>query len=101
MKKMPVVLGALLMAVAVQAGAQPPLPQGLFACHVLTADGRDGLVFVQADSLERAAVVAVGSAAFSTGSQRAATATVIECVPRREATFESDAANAMLEGLVL
>jgi hypothetical protein len=101
MKKTAGFLTVALLTAAGATFAQPPLPQGLFVCHVLTSDEQDGLVFVQADDLERARVVASESAALVAGSQRLPAAAVVECVPQAEAKFRSTAANDLLAGLVL
>jgi len=101
MKKTAGFLIVALLAAAGPALAQSRLPEGLFVCHVLTSDEQDGLVFVQADDLERARMVASESAAFVAGSQPLPAASVVECVPQVEAEFRSAAANELLEGLVL
>ncbi|MEQ8265259.1 hypothetical protein [Pseudohaliea sp.] len=101
MKKTAGFLTVSLLIAAGPALAQPPLPQGLFVCHVLTSGEQDGLVFVQADDIERARVVASESAAFVAGSPPLPAAAVVECVPQAEAGFRSAAANDLLEGLVL
>ncbi|HKK22452.1 MAG TPA: hypothetical protein VJ947_02105 [Pseudohaliea sp.] len=101
MRKTACVFIFALSAVSAAVLAQQPMPDGLFACHVLTSDERDGLVFVQAASAERARQVAGESDALVAGSPRVAAAKVIECVPRVEAEFKSAAANALLENLIL
>ena len=68
MKKTAGFLTVALLASVGPTLAQPPLPQGLFVCHVLTSDEQDGLVFVQADDLERARVVASDGAHLRTSS---------------------------------
>ena len=80
--------------------AKPTMPEGMFACHVVTGDGRDGLVVVQADSRERARIVATGARAFTAGTLPAVAVQVVECLPRRGADFASDAANRLRDRLI-
>lgn len=101
-------ISVLLISLAgvwcLSASAAPPprpLPQGLFACHVVTVDDYDGIVFVQADNRERARVVAEGSEAFVAEGRRMPAHSVIECVRRFAGDFDSPAANTLRDSLVL
>lgn len=82
--------------------AQPlPLPQSNYVCHVVTRDGLDGLVFIQANSIARARIVAAESRAYVRTVAGATAETAVECQLRSGAEFASDAANALLQDIPL
>jgi len=79
---------ALLLPVAVDAGADFAFENGEFACQVDTVDGGKGLVLIQTDSRKKAAEVALGADKALTilGTRSRATA-VVECIRRPDERF--------------
>ena len=72
------------------AGAFAELPQGDYACQVLTQGGNNGLVLVQTDSEQQAIAAARDGKALTVDGNRAEVDRVVECISRRTERF-SDA----------
>lgn len=98
---MTLVLSALLCAVN-SAGAEPrEIPQTRYTCHVVTADGLDGIAFIQANSERQALASVVGARAYIASSSFDTSARAVECVVRGEGRLRSDAARQLLTSLVM
>jgi hypothetical protein len=100
MKKIIGIAGIALATVALQAAAQRPIPQGEYACHVVTVEDTDGVVMVQADNVGEAQEAVLGARAFVGPSTFATASTVVECIPRLRNAFRSDIATRLLRSLV-
>ena len=76
----------VMLTGAANASAAPRLPERLFACHILNAEGEAAIVHVQADNAERARAVARDAPVSGTSSDRSAVqVAVVECIePGRE-----------------
>lgn len=95
-----VVVSTLLMGAAT-AGAAPRLPERVFACHILNGAGETVIVHVQADSVERASIVAgemhlPGESA----DESAAHVDVVECIERAGERFRDKEARRKVDSLL-
>jgi hypothetical protein len=93
---------AALLCVLLAAGAaaqQQPIPQGRFICHAITGEGSEGLVFVLADSEERAEVAARAGRAMLPSERFEPVLDVVECVAQTDGRFRSSAMNELMKSL--
>lgn len=91
---------ALLLGVAA-ASAAPRLPGKVFACHILGGDGEADIVHVQADSAERARIVA-GEIQVSgqSAGERAVRVDVVECIDPARGRFRDKEARQKADSLL-
>lgn len=81
--------------------AQRPIPQGMFACHVMTENRRPGVILVQAESVEDASRGALSGEAWETPDVVGAVVSVIECVAQPTERFQDRDMEALLNALSL
>ena len=63
------------------------MPDGEYACKVVTVGGQLGVVLVQADTKSQAAGAAAGAQAFTFDNGRGTATSVVECIDRRKEQF--------------
>ena len=97
--KRKVVLASLLATVSFASYAQ--LPDGEFACQVLTESGQAGLVLVQADAETDAMKVARTSTAWELGGGKGKAISVVECVAIPDEKFKDTWFNSFYENFEL
>ena len=83
----PAGITAMLLLGLFSLGASAAMPNGEYACKVVTIGGQLGVVLVQADTKELAAGAAVGAQAFTFDNGRGTATSVVECIDRRKEQF--------------
>ena len=83
----PVQIAALLLLGIFSLGASAEMPDGEYACKVVTVGGQFGVVLVQADTKAQAAGAAAGAQAFTFDNGRGTATSVVECIDRSKEQF--------------
>jgi hypothetical protein len=83
----PAGITAMLLLSIISLGASAAMPNGEYACKVVTIGGQLGVVLVQADSKAQAAGAAAGAQAFTFDNGRGTATSVVECIDRRKEQF--------------
>ena len=83
----PAGITAMLLLSIISLGASAAMPDGEYACKVVTVGGQLGVVLVQADSKAQAAGAAAGAQAFTFDNGRGTATSVVECIDRRKEKF--------------
>lgn len=92
-------LSAALVAGLLSVGAQAALPQGQYACQVITKDGGPGLVQVQVDTREEAIAVALRSRARTIDGIMKSSAEVVQCIRWPDERFTDRAFQALYDSM--
>jgi hypothetical protein len=83
----PARITAMLLLGIFSLGASAAMPNGEYACKVVTIGGQFGVVLVQADTKAQAAGAAAGAQAFTFDNGRGTATSVVECIDRRKEQF--------------
>ena len=78
---------AMLLLSILSLGASAEMPDGEYACKVVTVGGQLGVVLVQADTKALAAGAAAGAQAFTFDNGRGTAKSVVKCIDRRKEQF--------------
>jgi hypothetical protein len=89
------ILTVFLTTVALVSNAE--LPDGEFACQVLTESGQSGLVMVQADAETDAVRAARTATAWELGGGKGKAISVVECITLPDEKFKDSWFNSFYE----
>jgi hypothetical protein len=78
---------SMMLLGTVSLAASAAMPNGEYACKVVTIGGQLGVVLVQADTKAQAAGAAAGAQAFTFDNGRGTATSVVECIDRRKEQF--------------
>ncbi len=97
--KRKIALASLLATVSLASNAE--LPNGEFACQVLTQSGQSGLVLIQTDSEADAMRAARTATAWELDGGKGKAISVVECITLPDEKFKDTGFNSFFENFPL